>query len=132
MPSVSIDSRQREELIDITAQVQRIVHSSQVEDGLCHLWCRHTTAGLIVNENADPDVPRDLLMGLARIVSESWPYRHAEGNSPAHLKSTLTGCELTVPVREGKLALGTWQGIFFAEFDGPRNGRKVDVSVVRG
>jgi secondary thiamine-phosphate synthase enzyme len=132
MASISIDTRQREEFIDITALVQRHIANSGITDGLCHLWCRHTSAALTVNENSDPDVQFDLLMGLERIVNNSWPYRHAEGNSPAHLKSSLLGCQLAVPVRGGKLALGTWQGIYFAEFDGPRAGRQVQVTVIVG
>jgi secondary thiamine-phosphate synthase enzyme len=132
MAVITIDSRQREELIDITAQVQRLVSASGLASGVCHLWCRHTTAGLTMNENADPDVPRDLLMGLSRIVSDTWPFRHSEGNSPAHLKSLLTGCQLTLPVRDDQLSLGRWQGVFFVEYDGPRAGRQVEVSLVAG
>ena len=130
MSTIQIDSRQREELIDITPQVQAAVADSSTDTGLCCLWCYHTTAALTVNENADPDVKRDLLMALERIVAYDWPYQHAEGNSPAHVKSSLIGCQLTVPVRDGRLLLGTWQGILFAEFDGPRLSRKVEVLVI--
>jgi secondary thiamine-phosphate synthase enzyme len=105
------------------------VRASGVADGLCLVWCPHTTAGITVNENADPDVPADLLMGLGRVVDARWPFRHGEGNSDAHLKSTLVGCGKTIAVRGGQLRLGTWQGIWFCEFDGPRT-RKVEVTVV--
>jgi secondary thiamine-phosphate synthase enzyme len=128
--TITLSTRAREELIDITAQVQQAVAASGVRDGLCHLWCHHTTAGLTVNENADPDVKRDLLMALKRIVSDAWPYQHAEGNSPAHVKSSLLGCQLAIPVQGGRLVLGTWQGVLLAEFDGPRTGRKVGVTVI--
>jgi len=130
MDIISIDTHGAEQLVDITALVQRIVANSGVSDGLCHLWCRHTTAGLTINENADPDVKRDILMALGRIVSDSWPYTHSEGNSPAHVKSSLIGCQLAIPIVGAKLALGTWQGVLFAEFDGPRAGRKVAVTVI--
>jgi secondary thiamine-phosphate synthase enzyme len=88
-----------------------------------HLVVQHTTAGITINENADPDVVADLVAGLERMVPAGERYRHGEGNSPAHLKATLVGCALTVPVREGRLALGTWQGIYLCEFDGPRTRR---------
>lgn len=130
MDIISIDTHGAEQLVDITDIVQRIVANSGVAEGVCHLWCRHTTAGLTVNENADPDVKRDILMALNRIVSASWPYTHGEGNSPSHVKSSLTGCQLTIPIVDAKLALGTWQGVLFAEFDGPRAGRKVMVTVI--
>jgi secondary thiamine-phosphate synthase enzyme len=130
MHTISIDTHSVEQLIDITAQVQQIVAGSGAGDGVCHLWCRHTTAGLTVNENSDPDVKRDILMALNHIVSNTWPYTHGEGNSPAHVKSSLIGCQLTIPIAGGELALGTWQGVLFAEFDGPRAGRKVVVTVI--
>lgn len=130
MELIAITTRQRQELVDITAQVNGIIAASGVEDGICHLWCYHTTAALTVNENADPDVKHDLLMALERIVAYDWPYRHAEGNSPAHVKSSLVGCQLNLPVAGGKLRLGTWQGVLFAEFDGPRANRQVGVTVI--
>jgi secondary thiamine-phosphate synthase enzyme len=127
---IRIDTKSREQLADITGEVERIVSASGVEEGVCHLFCRHTTAALTVNENADPDVKRDLLMALGRIVDNSWPYCHGEGNSPAHIKSSLLGPDLSVPVRGRRLSLGTWQGILFAEFDGPRTGRTIEISVI--
>ena len=105
------------------------MRASGVRDGLCHVWCPHTTAGITVNENADPDVPADLLMGIGRVVDSRWPFRHGEGNSDAHLKSTLVGCGQTIPVRGGDLRLGTWQAVWFCEFDGPRS-RRVEVTVI--
>jgi len=129
MDLITLNTSSQEELVDITSQAEHLVAESGVSDGVVHLWCHHTTAGLTINENADPDVKRDLLMALSRIVQYDWPYRHAEGNSPAHVKSSLLGCQLSVPIRGGKLALGTWQGILFAEFDGPRRGRRVTATI---
>jgi secondary thiamine-phosphate synthase enzyme len=130
MPELVLDTASREEFIDITGRVQRLVGDSGLQEGLVHLWCCHTTAGLLCNEHADPDVMRDVLMTLDRIVPDDLPYRHAEDNSPAHVKSILTSCSLTLPVRQGRLALGRWQGIFFAEFDGPRRGRRIVASLI--
>jgi secondary thiamine-phosphate synthase enzyme len=128
---ISIRTSERCQLVDITAEVRRAVRASGVRDGLCLVWCPHTTAAITVNENADPDVPADLLMGLGRVVDARWPFRHGEGNSDAHLKSSLVGCERTLAVRAGELRLGTWQGIWFCEFDGPRN-RRVEVTMIAG
>lgn len=97
--------------------------------GVCHLFVPHTTAGIIVNENADPDVCADILNWLQTAVPESGQYRHAEGNAPAHIKATLVGQSATIPLEDGHLLLGTWQGVFLAEFDGPRQ-RNIVVSVV--
>jgi secondary thiamine-phosphate synthase enzyme len=139
MKLIRIDSRAREEFIEITREVNAALHELIADrhgglshqglshNGLAHLFCRHTTAGLTVNENADPDVRRDMLLALARIVPEDLPYRHAEGNSTAHVKASLMGCALTLPVQAGKLALGRWQGVYFCEFDGPRSGREIEV-----
>ena len=129
MKKLSVSTIERCQFVDITAEVRRAVRASGVRDGLCLVWCPHTTAGITVNENADPDVPADLLMGLGRVVDRHWPFRHGEGNSDAHLKSSLVGCERTLAVRGGELRLGTWQGIWFCEFDGPRN-RRVEVTVL--
>jgi len=117
------------ELIDITLQVQRVVSQSGVVSGLCHVYVPHTTAGVLVNENADPDILSDFLTTLERLVPWDDGYRHAEGNAAAHIKSTLVGTSQTVPVRDGRLALGRWQGIYLAEFDGPRE-RRLQVTVV--
>jgi len=101
-----------------------------VGEGICHLFIPHTTAAVTINENADPSVTRDILMMLNKLIPSEDDYRHLEGNSPAHIKSSLLGCSETVFVESGKLVLGTWQGIFFCEFDGPRS-RKVYVKVVK-
>jgi len=116
-------------MVDITREVASAVAESGVKEGVCHLNCFHTTAAITVNENADPDVKADMLMALRSIVQEGWPYAHAEGNSPAHVKSSLVGASLAIPISGGRLALGTWQGIIFCEFDGPRL-RRVAVTVV--
>ena len=117
-----------EGFIDITGQVRKIVAAGNVQNGLCQIFVPHTTAGVTINENADPDVVTDMLAALGKMVPEL-PYRHSEGNSPAHVKSSLVGCSITVPISEGRLCLGTWQGIYFCEFDGPRS-RKVWVQLV--
>ena len=117
-----------EGFIDITGQVRKIVASGNVQNGLCQIFVPHTTAGVTINENADPDVVTDMLAALGKIVPDLH-YRHSEGNSPAHVKSSLVGCSITVPISEGRLCLGTWQVIYFCEFDGPRT-RKVWVNLV--
>ena len=117
-----------EGFIDITGQVRRVVAAGAVQNGLCQIFVPHTTAGVTINENADPDVVADMLTALKQMVP-NLPYRHGEGNSPAHVKSSLVGCSITVPISEGRLCLGTWQGIYFCEFDGPRT-RKVWVQLV--
>jgi secondary thiamine-phosphate synthase enzyme len=112
----------------ITQTVQKAVDESGVQDGLCTVFCPHTTAGITVNENADPDVVEDLLLGLEKAFPDRGEFRHAEGNSSAHLKASAMGCSVTIIVSRGRLLLGTWQGIYFCEFDGPRS-RKFTVSV---
>ena len=109
----------QEGFVDITGQVQKAVRYSGVSEGTALVFVPHTTAAVTINENADPDVLHDLRLALAALVPKL-PYRHGEGNSPAHLKSSLFGCSQLVPIVNGKLALGTWQGIYFCEFDGPR------------
>jgi secondary thiamine-phosphate synthase enzyme len=116
------------ELQDITSQVQRAVAESGVQDGVCHVFVPHTTAGLTLNENWDPDVRGDLVRALAAMVPNV-PFCHGEGNSPAHLMSTLVGASETLLVTGGRLVLGSWQGIYLAEFDGPRR-RRVLVRIV--
>jgi len=116
------------ELRDITSRVQEAVVQSGVQEGLCHLFVPHTTAGLTLNENWDPDVRGDLVRALAALVPDV-PYRHGEGNSPAHLMSTLVGASETLLVSSGQLVLGSWQGVYLAEFDGPRR-RRVLVQVI--
>jgi secondary thiamine-phosphate synthase enzyme len=129
MDIIEIRTRAKEEFVDLTAEVGRVVAASGVASGVCVVAVPHTTAGVTVNENADPDVRADLLMTLRRIVPDTLPYAHAEGNSPAHVKAALVGSSATLLVEGGRLQLGTWQGVFFCEFDGPRT-RKVWVKVI--
>jgi secondary thiamine-phosphate synthase enzyme len=126
---IRIETKRKTETIDITARVAEKVKESDVHEGICVVTVAHTTAAVFVNENADPDVQRDLLTTLARLVPDSGEYRHAEGNGPAHIKSVLVGGDITVAIKAGELALGRWQGIYLAEFDGPRT-RSVTVTVV--
>lgn len=109
-------------MMNITKEVRDVLQQSGVQEGIAVVHCPHTTAGMTINENADPDVVRDLLAALEELVPDI-PYRHMEGNSPAHLRASLMGNSVTIPVTRGELALGTWQGIYFCEFDGPRNRR---------
>ena len=132
MPTtLEVRTGSKTELIDLTARVQKVVSESGVSEGLCHVFVPHTTAGVTINENADPSVKADILMVLNKIISDKEPYRHSEGNSPAHIKATLTGPQLTVFLSGGRLVLGTWQAIYFCEFDGPRN-RKVHIKITEG
>jgi secondary thiamine-phosphate synthase enzyme len=129
---ISVRTPEREAMVDITDQVQRAV--AQVAprlSGLASVFVPHTTAGVTINEGADPAVTRDLLEGLARLAPRNAAYRHSEGNSDAHIKATLVGSSVTVPVSEGRLRLGTWQSIYLAEFDGPR-ARRVWISLLPG
>ena len=125
-----VKSSRRTDFIDITHSVQEVIQKSGVGEGVCHIFIPHTTAAVTINENADPSVTQDIMMVLNKLIPSEDDYRHLEGNSPAHIKSSLMGCSKTVLVESGKLVLGTWQGIFFCEFDGPRS-RKVHVKVVR-
>jgi secondary thiamine-phosphate synthase enzyme len=127
--TMSVRTGSRTEFLDLTSQIQEVVRLSGVAQGLCHIFVPHTTAGVTINENADPSVKADILMVLNKIISDRESYRHAEGNSPAHIKASLVGPQLTVLVSEGRLLLGTWQGIYFCEFDGPRS-RKLHLKVV--
>ena len=129
--TLSVRTSRRTEMVDITGQIQELVRQSGVTEGVCHLFEAHTTAGLTINENADPSVQADILMVLNRIISDQEAYRHLEGNSPAHIKASLMGPQLTVLVNNGKLLLGTWQGVFLCEFDGPRT-RKVHLKIMAG
>jgi secondary thiamine-phosphate synthase enzyme len=117
------------EFVDITRSVQEVVKKTGVADGICIIFIPHTTAGVTINENADPSVVQDIIMELNKIVPFKDHYRHTEGNSPAHIKACLVGCSQIIFVESGKLVLGTWQGIFFCEFDGPRS-RNVHVKVI--
>lgn len=118
-----------EELVDITGKVTAVVAESGVKDGIACVFTPHTTAAVTINENADPDVKSDIILGLKSIRIEAADYAHMEGNSPAHIKSSLVGCSETVIIDKGRLMLGTWQGIYLCEFDGPRT-REVYVKVL--
>ena len=128
--TLTVKTKSRTELIDITSEVQNTVRSSSIADGLCMLYVPHTTAAITVNESADPSVKADILMILNEIVPWKAKYRHLEGNSPAHVKSTLVGASELVAIENGRLVLGTWQGIFFCEFDGPRT-RKLHINIMK-
>jgi secondary thiamine-phosphate synthase enzyme len=128
MKILTIQTSSKEDLIDITDQIREAIRSEGIKTGICHVYVPHTTAGVTINENADPSVKADILMALKNIVPDSLPYTHAEGNSPAHVKSTLVGSSLDIIIEDGDLAMGTWQGIIFCEFDGPRK-RKLFVHV---
>lgn len=112
---------ERQQMVPITRQVAEAVENARVQDGLCVVYCPHTTAGITINENADPDVARDLLLALDKAFPDRPEFRHGEGNSAAHAKATAVGSSVTVPIKNAKLTLGRWQGIFFCEFDGPRS-----------
>jgi secondary thiamine-phosphate synthase enzyme len=132
--SFDVQTREHAQLIDVTAKVEALVHASGLENGACVVFVPHTTAGVTIQENADPDVQRDLLTALSHAAPDELPgegYRHSEGNSPAHVKTSLVGSSVTVLVEGGELVLGTWQGIYLCEFDGPRT-RRVLVRVLRG
>lgn len=120
---LTVRTSRRNELIDITTAVRKVVAASGVEEGLCRLFVPHTTAAVTINERADPDVPRDIETTLSEIVPPDRPYRHAEGNSDAHVKTSLVGSTQTLFVSGGNPVLGTWQAVFFCEFDGPRTRR---------
>ena len=128
--TIQVKTSSKTELIDITRSVHEAVRKTGVKDGLCLVFTPHTTGAITINENADPAVPHDILMQLNQIVPFQDRYQHREGNSPAHVKASLVGPSETIFVESGELVLGTWQGIFFCEFDGPRN-RNVYVKVVR-
>ena len=127
--TLDVRSGRRADAIDITDRVQEVVRESGVQTGLCQVYVPHTTAGVFINENADPDALSDILARLEALVPWEDGYQHAEGNAAAHIKATLVGSSQSVPVRNGRLALGRWQGIFFAEFDGPRE-RRFQVTVL--
>lgn len=120
MKELKVVTNRRAEMLDITAEVNRLIPAS-MDSGVCHVFCNHTTAGLTVNENADPDVQLDILGALERLVPWDDPaYRHGEGNSAAHLKASMMGFSQTLPVSHGRLDMGIWQGLYLCEFDGPR------------
>jgi secondary thiamine-phosphate synthase enzyme len=129
MQTLKVKTDRRTQLVDVTAQVQKAVAASGVESGTCYLYVPHTTAGITINEGADPDVARDVEGALDGLIPKTGPYRHREGNSDSHVKAVLVGASRIIFVQGGKLVLGRWQGIFFCEFDGPRE-RRLDVKIV--
>lgn len=130
MTTLTVPTTQRTEFVEITTKVQKAVTQAGVKQGICHLFVPHTTAAVMINENADPDVPRDIRAGLDGLIPRDGDYRHSEGNSDSHIKAALIGMSLSVFVENGKLVLGRWQGIFFCEFDGPRE-RQLHLKIVR-
>ena len=130
MPWATFEFRtsRRSQLLDITEKIAQAVKQAGVADGICHVFVPHTTAGVTINEGADPDVARDIEAQLARMVPRDGDFAHGEGNSDSHIKTALVGPAVTAPVRGGRLALGTWQAIFLCEWDGPRT-RQVEVSI---
>ena len=126
---LSVKTREKSELIDITSDINRVVQKSGIEQGLCMLYVPHTTAAVTINESADPSVKADMLMILNKIIPWEAGYRHLEGNSAAHIKTTLVGSSELIAIEGHRLVLGTWQGVFFCEFDGPRN-RKLHVRII--
>lgn len=129
MEQFNVKSTDRTGIIDITQQIQSIISNSGIKNGVCYIFIPHTTACVTINENADPDVKTDMLMEINKIIPFSDSYKHMEGNSAAHIKASILGNSETVFIQNGRLQLGTWQGVFFCEFDGPRN-RKVWVNLL--
>lgn len=129
--TLSVQTNSRTEFIDITHELQKLLTQEGIREGVAYLWVPHTTAAITINENADPSVRKDILKELNKIVPFEDNYSHYEGNSAAHIKSSLVGCSLSLLIENGKLQLGTWQGVFFCEFDGPRR-RQVWVTFWKG
>lgn len=131
MLQIDVSSEQQNQLIEITRQVEKLVKETNIRNGVALLFVPHTTAAVTINENADPDVATDMLQGLNQLVPQFDNYRHAEGNSAAHIKSSLIGASEQIIITDGKLQLGTWQGIWFCEFDGPRQ-RQLQIKLMAG
>jgi secondary thiamine-phosphate synthase enzyme len=129
MAELSVKTERRTQLLDVTARVAKLVKEAGVSSGICYLYVPHTTAGVTINEHDDPDVARDIEAAFDRLAPKDNGYRHAEGNSDSHIKTALTGSSVTIFIANGKLELGRWQGIFFCEFDGPRE-RRLHVKIV--
>lgn len=127
---VAVHSKSATEMINITSLIQSHISHCSVQDGICLVYCPHTTAGLTINENADPDVKTDMIKEINKIVPFDDQYKHFEGNSAAHIKATFTGMQVMIPIHEGRLTLGTWQGIYFCEYDGPRS-RTVQIQIIK-
>jgi len=127
--NINIKTKSRNEFVDITSDIQSFIDAAEIKSGICHVYVPHTTAGVTINEGADPSVARDIQNTLSKLVPHSGHYLHTEGNSDAHIKTTLVGSFQTIIIDGGKLLLGTWQSVFFCEFDGPRH-RRVTVKVI--
>ncbi|MBN1781805.1 YjbQ family protein [bacterium] len=128
---LTVPTKSKTELVIVDSEVQAVVRESGIQEGLCILWVPHTTAGVTINENADPDVVRDILFEVNKVIPFQDNYHHMEGNSAAHIKSSLFGPSLTLLVTGGRLVLGTWQSVYFCEFDGPRR-RRLFVKITEG
>jgi secondary thiamine-phosphate synthase enzyme len=129
MEKIIIKTSKRIDLIDITLQIQGVVAKNRIKEGLCVIFCPHTTAGLTINENADPSVRRDIINAMNRLIPQDSGYSHSEGNSDSHIKSSLFGPSLTIIIEDAKPSLGTWQGIYFCEGDGPRT-REIWIKII--
>jgi secondary thiamine-phosphate synthase enzyme len=127
--NINIKTKSRNEFVDITSDIQTVIDESGTKNGVCYVYVPHTTAGVTINEGADPSVARDIQNTLSKLVPHSGHYLHTEGNSDAHIKSTIAGSSQVIVIGEGKLLLGTWQSVFFCEFDGPRH-RRVTVKIM--
>ena len=130
MEKFFVETSSHTEFLEITSKVGEVIKSSKVKNGICFLYVPHTTASLFINENADPSVREDIKNSLEKLIPEKGNYQHLEGNAPSHIKSALLGSSLSIFIEDGNLLLGTWQGIYFAEFDGPRR-REVWVKVIK-
>lgn len=131
LQTIKVRTKSRTDLIDITYEIQQTITKSNVQSGYCIVYVPHTTAGIFINENADPTVCSDISKTLDRLVPWKSDYQHLEGNSAAHIKSVITGTSVNIIIEKGKLILGTWQGVFFAEFDGPRD-RTIIIKIIEG
>ena len=131
METLGLATTKRCEFIDITAKVEKVLSQKKIDKGVCVVFCPHTTAALTINENADPSVKKDIINHLGKLIPEGRGYSHSEGNADSHIKASLLGSSLNVIIEGGQLVLGTWQGIYFCEFDGPRN-RKVYIKIIKG
>ena len=127
--NINIKTKSRSEFVDITSDIQAVIDESGIKNGVCYVYVPHTTAGVTINEGADPSVARDIQNTLSKLIPHSGHYLHTEGNSDAHIKSTIAGSSQIIVIDEGKLLLGTWQSVFFCEFDGPRH-RRVTVKIM--
>lgn len=129
LTKISVKTKEQTEFVDVTREVQDAVKNSEVTNGICQVFVPHTTAAVTINENADPNVSRDILYEINKVIPFSDNYHHREGNSAAHIKSTVFGASEMIPIENSKLVLGTWQGIYFCEFDGPRR-RSLYVNII--